>query len=96
MRVALDTAALRYSEAMLLLLFACAADVSQTPACVSFVACSAARDVQLGLETDVARFGASGDCWGSPAGQQLCDEACDNGLTFLRDRYADLPTECAP
>lgn len=77
-------------------LIACAADVSQTPACASFVACSTARDAQLGLETDVARFDAAGDCWGSAAGQKLCDEACDNGLAFLRERYPDLPDACAP
>lgn len=70
-------------------------EVTQTPACASFVACAIARDAELGLETDVARFDAAGDCWGSPAGQQLCDEACDNGLTFLRERYSALPPECA-
>lgn len=81
----------------LALLIACAGDLSQTPACATFVACSLARDAQLGLETDVARFDAAGACWGgSAAGQQLCDEACDNGLVFLRERYADLPAACAP
>ena len=80
---------------MLLLLFACASEVVQTSACADFVACQAARDAVSGVPTDVARFDAGGDCWGSPAGQELCDHACENGLVFLRERYADLPAECA-
>lgn len=80
---------------LLLLLLACATEVTQTAACAAFVSCAQARDAQLGLETDVARFDAAGDCWGSPAGQDLCNEACENGLAFLNERYAGLPTECA-
>lgn len=76
-------------------ILACAVEVVQTPACAAFVTCTQARDAQSGIETDVARFDAAGDCWGSPAGQQLCSEACDNGLTFLRERYTALPVECA-
>jgi hypothetical protein len=40
----------------LLLLLACATEVTHTAACAAFVSCAQARDAQLGLETDVARF----------------------------------------
>lgn len=79
----------------LVLALACAPEVTQTSACAALVTCTQARDIQLGLETDVARFDAAGDCWGSPAGQELCNMACENGLTFLRERYTGLPAECA-
>lgn len=79
---------------MIVLLLACAPEVVQTPACVQFVACQGARDAVSGDPTDLARFDVGGDCWGSPAGQELCDHACVNGLAFLRERYADLPAEC--
>lgn len=79
-----------------LLLAACAPEVVQTEACAAFVTCQAARDAADGTTTDVARFTAGGDCWGSPAGAELCDHACDNGLAFLRERYPALPAECAP
>ena len=80
---------------LLMLLFACAPEVVQTPACDRFVACQSARDAASGTPTDVARFAADGDCWGTPAGQELCDRACVNGLAFLRESYPNLPTECA-
>ena len=79
---------------MLSLLLACAVDVTQTPACATFVACQRARDAVDGQATDVDRFDRGGDCWGSPAGQELCDHACENGLAFLRERYTDLPDSC--
>jgi hypothetical protein len=79
---------------MLWILLACAPEVEQTPACATFVACQSARDEASGTTTDTVRFTPAGECWGTPAGQDLCDRACTNGLAFLRDRYTDLPDAC--
>lgn len=76
----------------LLLLFACASEVTQTEACAQFVSCAQARDPDV----DTLRFEAAGDCWGSAAGADLCDRACVNGLAFLRDTEPTLPDACAP
>lgn len=78
-----------------LILFGCA-EVTQTPACSSFVACVGARDEASGATTDVVRFEPNGDCWGTPAGADLCDRACENGLAWLRETEPNLPAECAP
>ena len=78
---------------ILLLLLACA-EVAQTPACASFVACVAARDAEQGATTDVLRFEPSGACWGSPAGADLCDRSCENGLAWLRDTEPNPPEAC--
>lgn len=76
----------------LTLLLACA-EVVQTPACAEFVACVEATDAARGATTDVVRFQPDGDCWGSPAGAELCDHACVNGLPVHKARFPDV---CAP
>lgn len=81
---------------MFLLLFLGCAEVTQTPACASFVACVGARDAARGATTDVVRFEPAGECWGTPAGADLCDRACVNGLAWLRESEPDLPEACAP
>ena len=80
---------------MLFLLVACAPEVEQTPACAAYVSCLAARDAADGTTTDTVRFAPQGECWGTPAGQDLCDRACENGLIWLRERVDGLPAECA-
>lgn len=77
------------------LLFGCA-EVVQTPACADYLVCLSARDAELGITTDVARFEVDGGCWGSEDGAALCDRACSSGLTWLRDNEANLPEACAP
>lgn len=79
---------------ILLLLLACA-EVTQTPACERYVACLDARDAARGTTTDMLRFEAAGDCWGTPAGADLCDRACANGLTWLLESETDLPEVCS-
>jgi hypothetical protein len=78
---------------LLTLLLGCA-EVTQTPSCADFVACVDARDAADGAETDTLRFEPTGDCWGSPDGQALCDRACSSGLEWLRESYDDLPEAC--
>lgn len=78
---------------ILTLLLACAPEVVQTPACAEFVACVEATDASRGTTTDVVRFQPGGDCWGSPAGSELCDHACVNGLPIQKARFPDV---CAP
>jgi hypothetical protein len=80
---------------LLLLLLGCA-EVSQTPTCEEYVACLGARDEARGTTTDMLRFEAQGDCWGSPAGADLCDRACTNGLAWLQESETDLPEACSP
>ena len=80
---------------MLFLLFACAEEVVQTPACAAYVACVEATDAARGTSTDLLRFQPGGDCWGSPAGAELCDHACDNGLVFQAKRFPSQ-AECQP
>lgn len=79
----------------LLLLFACA-DVSQSPACATYVSCVEARDAARGSSTDLLRFQPDGECWGTPAGADLCDRACTNGLAWLQESETDLPEVCTP
>lgn len=76
----------------LLFLLACSPEAAQTEACARFVSCVHARDPAV----DTLRFEAAGDCWGSPAGADLCDRACVNGLAFLRSAEPTLPDACAP
>lgn len=78
---------------MLLLLFAACTEVVQTPACADYVACVQATDASRNTTTDVLRFQPEGDCWGTPAGAELCDRACTNGLAFHQQRF---PGVCAP
>lgn len=80
---------------MLLLLVLACAEVSQTDACARYVACIQAKDTDAGTTTDVVRFQPEGECWGTPAGADLCDRSCVNGLAFERTRAADAPAECA-
>lgn len=80
---------------MLLLLLLGCAEVVQTPACAAFVSCVRATDAAQGVTTDVVRFEPAGECWGTPAGADLCDRACVNGLDFHRRRFPDV-AECAP
>lgn len=80
--------------AILLLLSGCG-PVVQTEACAAYVECLDARDAALGAETDALRFEPTGACWGSAEGATLCTNACERGLTWLRDSYDDLPAECA-
>lgn len=80
---------------ILMLLLGCAEEVTQTPACERYVACLDARDEQRGTTTDMLRFEAEGDCWGSPAGADLCDRACSNGLSWLLESETDLPEVCS-
>lgn len=99
-----DTAQHRSAMAALLVATAlllgtgCGEEVEQTSACATFVSCVEARDSRdkVATPTNVARFSADGKCWGSPAGSLLCDRACVGGLAFLRDKEANLPTECKP
>lgn len=79
---------------LFLLLLACA-EVVQTPACAAFVSCVRASDAAQGITTDLARFEPEGECWGTPAGADLCDRACVNGLGFHARRFPDV-TACAP
>lgn len=81
---------------MLLLLYACAFPVDQSPSCAQYVACLAARDARDGTATDVVRFSPAGDCWGTPRGGELCATACEAGLVFLHDHDATDLVECAP
>lgn len=81
---------------MLLLLTLACAEVTQTPACAQYVACVEAKDAAAGTTTDLVRFQPQGECWGSPAGADLCDRACVNGLEFERSRTTDAPDACAP
>lgn len=78
---------------MFLLFFLSCTEVVQTPACAQFVACVQATDASRGTTTDVLRFAADGDCWETPAGADLCDHACINGLIFQQQRFPDV---CAP
>jgi len=80
---------------LMLFLIACA-EVVQTPACAQFVACVQANDEMRGTSTDLLRFEPGGDCWGTPAGSDLCDRACVNGLVFHRVQYPTGPDVCAP
>ena len=84
--------------AITLCLFAsgCSGPVEQRTACAEYVSCIAARDGLRGSTTNVHRFEADGDCWGSPEGADLCETSCVNGLAFLRDREQNLPEECSP
>lgn len=79
-----------------LLTGACGAPIEPTPDCAQFVACTTARDAQLGITTDLVRFQPGGACWGNPEIAALCDRGCTSGMAWLRDAIADLPTECAP
>lgn len=70
--------------------------VDQTSACAEWVECVAARDAALGTTTDYQRFDVGGACWGSQEGADLCTTSCEQGLTFLRDNYDDVPEGCLP
>lgn len=80
---------------VLWVLLACT-EVVQTPACAAFVACVGARDAARASSSDVVRFEPGGECWGTPAGADLCDRACENGLAWLRESEPDLPEACVP
>lgn len=80
----------------LLLSLGCAPPVPQSAACVAYVGCVEAIDLARGGTTNLARFEAGGDCWGSPLAGELCDRACTSGLEFLQERQPALPEECAP
>lgn len=84
------------SATIALLVGACGAPIEPTPDCDAFVACTTARDVQLGITTDVVRFQPGGACWGNPEIADLCDRGCRSGMAWLRDAGTDLPSECAP
>ncbi len=73
----------------------CAGGVDQSSACASYVACIEARDDAMGIETNLERFRASGDCWGSEEGGELCTKSCERGLEFYAEQ-AGAPGECAP
>ena len=73
----------------------CGGDSSQTEACAQYVECIAARDTAAGITTNVDRFEASGDCWGSVEGQELCNASCENGLDYLAS-LENAPQECSP
>lgn len=60
------------------------ADYGQTETCGKFVACVRAIDLTRGTTTNLARFEASGGCWGGKPGTELCDGACSRGLEHLR------------
>lgn len=79
---------------LLILLSGCAGEVTQTEACARWVSCIDARDEQLGIETDNLRFEASGSCWSGAEGAALCDAACEDGLVWMQEAYADLPEAC--
>jgi hypothetical protein len=81
---------------MLLLLLACATAVPQTDACASYVACVQATDAARATTTDVLRFDAGGDCWGGPAGAELCDRACIRGLELHAARFPEQAEACTP
>ncbi len=68
--------------------FGCA-DVGQTEDCRKFVACVRAIDQSQGATTNVQRFEATGGCWGTAAGTELCDSACRRGLEVLRRTSAN-------
>lgn len=76
------------------LLAGCAGEVVQTASCAQWVACIDARDDQLGITTDNVRFEAGGGCWSGAEGAALCDSACESGLEWMQEAYADLPEEC--
>lgn len=76
-------------------LLAGCAEGTQTEACRAYLDCLAARDQQLGITTNAARFESDGACWGSPTGAELCDTACVRGLEFIGGTD-DAPTECTP
>ncbi len=70
--------------------------VDPSPECVAWSSCIAARDSQLGVETDNVRFEPGGGCWGSAEGAELCTNACESGLDWMRQAYDDLPDACLP
>ncbi|MCB9742078.1 MAG: hypothetical protein H6741_09235 [Alphaproteobacteria bacterium] len=77
-------------------LTACGGEVPQTEACAAYVACVEARDLELGIRTNLDRFEPGGACWGSAEGGALCDRGCSSGLAWMQDAYADLPEACDP
>jgi hypothetical protein len=72
----------------------CTEAVTQSEDCAAYVECVRAIDARDGVETDVERFEADGDCWGSDEGATLCDRACTRGADYLRRQSGPLPQEC--
>jgi len=70
--------------------------VDQSTACRQYVACVEALDVRRGVTTNVERYAPGGGCWGSEVGAALCNTSCERGLTFVAERFASAPSECAP
>ena len=66
----------------LTLIWGCA-EVEQSASCEEYVACIRAQDAVSGVETDLERFEADGDCWGNPEGAALCDRATRSTSRFL-------------
>ena len=80
---------------MAMSLAGCGGRQPQAAACQHFVACVKELDAQRSMSTNVVRFEASGGCWGSPEGAELCTKACTRGLEVIR-RAAPVPAGCAP
>ncbi|HND34248.1 MAG TPA: hypothetical protein PKY30_18650 [Myxococcota bacterium] len=82
---------------LVFLLLACADPPTQTQSCADYVACLEKRDAVLGIQTNMDRFRADGDCWGGiEAGAELCDRACTNGMVWLLDVEPSLRELCTP
>ena len=77
-------------------LASCGGEVEQSAACAAWVRCIDARDAQLGVSTDNLRFEVGGTCWTSAEQGEHCTPACERGLAWMRQAYADLPEECLP
>lgn len=81
----------------LVVLLACNGPAEQSPQCARYVECVRARDVALGIQTDVERFLPGGACWGGFEGGELCTNGCENGLAFLAtDPVSSSLPECVP
>lgn len=81
---------------LLPLIAACRIPVDQRAACAEYVTCIQARDALVGADTDLVRFQPDGECWDGALAADLCERACENGLTWLRERARSLPEECQP
>lgn len=72
----------------------CTASPPQAASCAQYVECVRTLDARDGVETDVERFEAHGDCWGSDEGALLCARACTRGIEQLRRSTGAQHQEC--